>query len=250
MIRFVVVTLLSCAWCAGLAHAGEVDEAIKASTSAQQAARQSQERVDRIAGQIQALYREQQDARARELQMSAYAVQLEKQAEAEEQKRDAVAQQISGIDETEANLLPLVERMVADLQLFVGKDMPFQRELRERRVTELQALLDDPERSAADKFRRVLDVYRSEVDYGYSLGTEQTKLSISGRDRDVTLVRIGRLALYFLTTDAQRAGYWNAEKGGWRDLPDDSIPQVQRALQVASGEIPPELLVVPVQVPE
>lgn len=232
------------------AAADQVDDALAATHQGHKAARESQQRVDRIAAEIRTLRQQQQDLRGRALQLSVYAAQLELQAKAEEDSRAAIEAQIAGIQKTEAGLLPLAQQMVTDLERFVAADLPFQIERRRGRVQELRQLLADPERNTADKFRRVLDVYRSEVDFGYSLGTEDAQLTIDGRATPVEIVRIGRVGLYYLSADRRRAGYWNVEKKGWRALDDGVIPDLLQALQVARGESPPELLVLPVAVPK
>lgn len=233
----------------GSAAADQVDDAVAATLQGQKAARESQQRVDRIAAETRSLLQRQQDVRAQALQASVYAAQLEQQAQAEEQGRAGLEAQIAGIHQTEAGLLPLARQMVADLDRFVAADLPFQVELRRRRVEDLKQLLDDPARNTADKFRRVLDVYRSEVDFGYSLGAEEAQLTIDGQPTPVAIVRIGRVGLYYLSADRKRAGYWNVEKRGWRGLDAAAAPEVWRALQVARGEAPPELLELPLQVP-
>lgn len=235
---------------ATLAGADEVGDAMAATEQGHRAARESQQRIDRLAAEIRQLQQQQQDVRGRALQAAVYAAQLEQQAETEEGSRAGLEAQIAGIKQTEAELLPLAQKMVDELDVFVAADLPFQHEIRQRRVADLKVLLADPARNSADKFRRVLDVYRSEVDYGYSLGAEETQLTLDGRATPVTLVRVGRVGVYYLSQDATRAGYWNVEKKGWRELGADSIPQVERAVGIARGELPPELLVLPVRTPK
>lgn len=232
---------------ATLAGADEVGDAMTATEQGHRAARESQQRIDRLAAEIRQLQQQQQAVRGQALQASVYAAQLEQQAESEEGGRAGLEAQIAGIRETEAGLLPLAQKMVDELGQFVAADLPFQPELRQRRVADLRALLADPERNTADKFRRVLDAYRSEVDYGYSLGAEDAQLMLDGQLAPVTLVRVGRVGLYYLGKDGTRAGYWNVERKGWRELGAEAVPQVQLAVRVARGELPPELLVLPVR---
>ena len=66
----------------------------------------------------------------------------------------------------------LDERILAAFEAHLARDLPFLQELRQRRVTEAKALLADPQRGQAEKFRRVLDAWRSEVEYGYTIGAE------------------------------------------------------------------------------
>lgn len=251
-VRVLCVLGVLCANCLFLfssrVWADEITGALEASAQAQRAARESQQRVDKLDDEMRGLREKRQALSWRSLQQSAYATQLEQQAQTEELKRAELEAQIARIKVTETELLPLMRRMVTELEAFVTGDLPFLRETRQQRVQELKVLLDDPARGVAEKFRRVLETHRTEVDYGYSLSAEETEIEHGGRRETVSLVRVGRVGLYFLSADQTRGGYWNSDKQGWRPLDDDVLPDLQRALKVARGELPPELLVLPVQV--
>lgn len=225
--------------------ADEIGDALDASGQAQRASRESQARIDKLDNETRKLREQRREAQWRAMQQSAYAKQLEQEAAAEEAKRAGLEQQIAQIAGTEKELLPLMQRMVAELETFVAADLPFLAEPRRKRVEELKALLTDPSRSAADKYRRVLEAYRTEVDYGHSVGVED-EVQLPGVTGPVALVRIGRVGLYYLSADGASAGAWDAGARRWRELED--AEEVRRAVTLAQGEMPPELLVLPVQV--
>lgn len=234
--------------CFAAAGADEIGEAIDASIAAQHAAKESQQRVDKLDDAARALKEKRRQAEWRVLQMSAYAAQLEQQAQVEERKRTDLESQLDRIRATGTDLLPLMKRMVADLDGFVAHDLPFLQAQRRQRVQDLAALLGDPQRGNAEKFRRVMEAYRTEVDYGHSLGTEETEAECDGPRESVTLVRVGRVALYCLSADSQRAGAWDGQR--WQPLKDsDDIEGVRKARAVAKGEAAPELLELPVRAP-
>ena len=233
-----------------VAAADEVGEALDASLQAQRAARESQARVNKLDDEARALRDKRRTAQWRALQQSAYAAQLEQEAATEEQKRGALQAQLDRIASTGTDLLPLMRRMVDELDAFLARDLPFLQQARRQRVADLRALLDDPQRGNADKFRRVMEAYRTEVEYGHSLGAEDADVDCAGARGAATLVRIGRVGLYCLSADGAAAGYWDAGRKGWTALDDDGVEEVQRALRVARGEGPPELLVLPVHAAE
>lgn len=237
-----LLVLFSCA-----APADEIGEALDASMAAQRAARESQARINKIEDETQALRQKRIAAEWKVLQMSAYAQQLEQEAAAEERRRADLKAELDRVVSTGTDLMPLMQRMVAELDEFVGRDLPFLLETRRQRVRELQALLEEPRRTHAEKYRRVLEAYRTEVDYGYSLGAEDGEAECGGRREAVSLVRVGRAALYCLSADGERAGYWDAAARKFQGVDGDAAKNVRRALAMAREQAPPELLVLPVQ---
>jgi hypothetical protein len=217
--------------------ADEVGEALEASVAAQRAAKESQGRVDKLADEARALREKRRATEWRALQLSGYAARLEADAVAEENKRKGLEAQLKGIASTGTDLLPLMRRMVAELAAFVDKDLPFLHDARRARVQALTALLDDEKRGNAEKYRRVLEAYRTEVDYGHSLGAEDGQAECDGPRGPVTLVRVGRIGLYCLTADGKHGAAWDAAE----------LESLRHAKAMARAEEPPQLLQLPVR---
>lgn len=232
------------------ARADEISDALDTSLAAQRAARESQARVNKLDDEARALLEKRRAAEWRALQLAAYAEQLEQEAAAEEQKRAQLQAELERIATTGTDLTPLMRRMVAELKEFIARDLPFLQEARRKRVADLEALLDDPQRGGAEKFRRVLEAYRTEVDYGHSLGAEELEMACDGPSGKAALVRVGRVGLYCLAEGGERGAYWDAAASRWQALDDDGVESLRRALAVARGEVPPELLVLPVRAAE
>lgn len=228
--------------------ADEVTEAIEASQQAQRAARESQQRVNKLDDEAKALKEKRRNLQWRALQLSAYAAQLEEEAATEEKRKGDLEAQLARIANTGTDLQPLMVRMVAELDTFIAADLPFLQQARAERVAELKALIDDPKRTGADKFRRVLEAYRSEVEYGHSMGAEDAEVDCAGTRGAATLVRVGRIGLYCLAADG-KGGYWDARRRKYEALDDAGIEEVRKAVVVARGEGEPELLTLPVPAP-
>jgi len=244
--RVAALAALLVAFAAGAAD--EVGDAMEASLGAQRAARESQARVDKLAEETRVLRDKRRATEWRALQLSGYAAKLESEAVAEEKKRKDLEDQIQRIASTGTDLMPLMQRMVAELAAFVDKDLPFLHEARRSRVRELTALLEDPKRGNAEKFRRVLEAYRTEVDYGHSLGAEDAEAECDAPRGPVTLVRVGRIGLYCLAQDGKRGAVWDGQ--AWKPLEDsDQLDSLRHAKAVARAEEPPQLLQLPVRAP-
>jgi hypothetical protein len=224
--------------------ADEVGEALDASLGAQRAARESQQRVDKLDAETRALHQKRRAAEWQSLQLAAYAEQLEQEALVQEQKRKGIEAELARVATTGTDLQPLSERMLAELEAHVARDLPFLQEVRLKRIAEARLLLADPQRSSAEKFRRVLDAWRSEAEYGYSLGAEDVAIDCAGKPGTAVLLRVGRIGLYCL--DERVAARWDAGSKRWEPVDDDEADEIAKGVAMAREKAPPELLVLPV----
>jgi hypothetical protein len=231
------------------AHAAdEVGDAIEASLAAQRAARESQQRVDKLDAERRALHDKRRAAEWRALQLAAYAEQLEQEALVQEQRRAELDAELARVVATGTGLLPLAQRMLAELEAHVAADLPFLPAVRRQRIAEARALLADPQRGQAEKFRRVLDAWRSEFEYGYTIGAEDAATACSGAPGAATLVRIGRVGYYCVDNDGREAARWDSAGRRWAWLDDaDAIDELARAAAMAREKAPAGLLVLPVE---
>jgi hypothetical protein len=231
---------------AGAAAADEVGDALDASLAAQRSARESQQRVDKLYAETRALHQKRRAAEWQSLQLAAYAEQLEQEAVVQEQKRAGIEAELARVATTGTDLQPLSERMLAELEAHVARDLPFLQEVRLKRIAEAKTLLADPQRSSAEKFRRVLDAWRSEAEYGYSLGAEDAATDCEGKPGAAVLLRVGRIGLYCLSDDARSAARWEQEARRWQPLDDDAAEEIAKGVAMAREKAPAELLVLPV----
>jgi hypothetical protein len=104
--------------------------------------------------------------------------------------------------------------------------------------------------TSAEKFRRVLEAYQVEGDYGRTIEAYRANLSIDGVERPVDFLRLGRIALFYQTLDGSQTGMLNQESNSWEELPDEYDLPVRDGLRVARKEAAPNLLALPVPAPE
>jgi len=137
--------------------------------------------------------------------------------------------------------LPLMLRMVQGLESVVAEDLPFLQQERKDRVDGIKRLMSDPSTSNADKFKRILEAYQIEAEYGRTLGAERTQID----QRTVDVLRVGRTALYYLSTDGSQAGWWDAAARQWQTLDSEHITPIRRGLRMARETLAPDLLQLP-----
>ena len=175
--------------------------------------------------------------------------QQEEQVRSQEAEVASLERQLVEIDTTNRQVQPLLEQMVNTLVRFVELDVPFLLEERTNRVRELQTMMSRSDVSVAEKYRLILEAYQTELDYGRTVEAYSGHLGTGADARTVEFARLGRVSLMYRTRDGSETGYWDAQQKQW--VVDDSYAdKVEEAIRVATGDGAPELLIVPVPVPQ
>jgi hypothetical protein len=239
---------LAAIWCAPPARGEALDRVLSEQAAANKAAAESQARIDGLADDTHAMLAKYRQALADTESLTKYNDQLGAQVKSQEEKLDNVKRQLAEIEATHREVLPLMQRMIDTLEQFVRLDVPFLLAERNKRVATLEQLLTRADVSISEKYRRILEAYQIEMEYGQTLEAYEDKLGEGDEARTVELVRVGRVALMYQTPDGKTTGYWDREKRMWVEDPS-SAPDVKEALRIAKKRGAPDLLWVPVQAP-
>jgi hypothetical protein len=175
-----------------------------------------------------------------------YNAQLEQQLRSQQTKIASLEQQIVGLDATAVDVQPILQRMYSELSEFVKKDIPFLASERTNRLDRLAELMGNTEATSSEKFRRLMEAYQIEMEFGRSTSAYKDKMA-DGREAE--FVRVGRIALLYRTTDGSESGYWDNQQKSW--VPDpDSASEVLDALRIVKEEIAADLITVPLPAPQ
>ncbi len=152
--------------------------------------------------------------------------------------------------ELQRQIAPLMERMMLGLEQFVSLDIPFQIEERQERLNTIRDTFDDSSVNVAEKFRLVLQAYQIENDYGRGIAHYTDTLEIDGVERDVDLLRVGRVALLYQTSDQNSTGAWDKSSNQWVALSDDYRRPIALGIRMAQQLETTQLLDLPIPAPE
>ena len=174
------------------------------------------------------------------------------QAQIDDQNRqlDELYTSIDQVSVIERQMLPLMTRLIASLELFIELDMPFLLEERRERVVFLKDLLNRSDVTAAEQFRNVMDAWQQEMsDYGSNSEIYTDEVMIDGANREVQMLRIGRIALVYLTPDGGTAGAWDLNSRQWVTLDSDYNDEIRAGIEAVRTGAPAQFIV-PVAPPE
>lgn len=238
---------------AGVAHAQSVQSIVDAEVRRLNLAQQQQDQIDAIVEETRDAFDEYQRVLKEIYTLEVY--NDVQQRLVDDQNRD-LAQLRDSIDRVsviERQILPLMTRMIDGLEDFIELDAPFLLEDRRARVEFLNDLVDRSDVSVAEKFRNVMEAWQTENDYGAFNDTYLGTVDLDGVETQVEFLKIGRVALLFLTPDRQIAGRWNPNTRSWEyPLDTDLRDSILQGLEMVDSGSPADaqLFTIPIAPPE
>ncbi len=212
-------------------------------------AQQSQERINKIVEGTRSL-EDQYRAINKEIDgLKVYNRLMRAQVEGQEATLEDIALSMDQVDVINRQIFPLMERMIDGLEQSISLDIPFLMEERTKRIVDLKNIMERSDVTVAEKFRKVMEAYQIENDYGTSSEYYEESLTIDGATRAFNMLRIGRIGLYFQSDDTKITGRWDNQAREWV-IDNSARNEVRKGLRMARQLIAPELIVIPIQVPE
>jgi hypothetical protein len=227
-------------------HARDLNKVIDKSSEINQSAAHSQTKIDKIADSMQGRLQQFKTLNKEIDGLSVYNAQLGKQLNNQIEEMQSLNLSMDQVSIIERQITPLMMRMITGLEQFVSLDVPFLKDERAKRLASLKTMMDRADINSSEKFRRVLEAYQVEVDYGRTIEAYSALLEVENKEREVDFLRIGRLELIYLTRDSQHAGSWDEKKQSFTALPDSTISQISKGLRIARKQLAPDMLTLPV----
>lgn len=202
---------------------------------------ETQKQVDALDDERTDLLTRYQDVLRETDGLRIYNKQLRAQIQSQLGEMESVRKESFEVERTNREILPLMQKMLDTLGSFVDLDVPFLPEERQGRLKRLRDMMDRADVTTSEKYRRVVEAYQVEMEYGRTLEGYEGRLG----DKVVEFLRVGRVALMYQTPDLSETGYWNAQDKKF--VRDDSYRDaVKDGLKVARKQVSPNLIVVPI----
>jgi len=232
----------------GAAEAQNLESTVQTETKINRDAAASQQRIDKLAQQTQDLLAEYRSVVREVESLRIYNENLEKVVADQRQEVQSINRQLGGLEETNRDVVPLMLEMIQTLGRIVEADIPFRIEERRARVKRLVDMMDRAEVTASEKYRRVMEAYQGELEYGRT--TEAYSASLPGTGQTVDYLRVGRTLLVYQTSDQKETGWFNPVTRAFESLPSRYQLEVKQGIAIAKNEKAPDLVMLPVPGPE
>ena len=175
------------------------------------------------------------------------------QVQGQQATLDDIALSMDQVDVINRQIFPLMERMIDALDQSVNLDIPFLMDERTERVTNLKGIMERSDVSVAEKFRKVMEAYQIENEFGWTGDYYTQSLTLDDGDGPITrsfnMLRVGRVGLYFQSDDARVTGRWDNAARQWV-LDDSARNEIRKGMRMARQLIAPELISIPVSAAE
>jgi hypothetical protein len=233
----------------GSVFAQSVDQVLEADQRRLTLAQQSQERINNIVEGTRSIEDEYRAINKEIDGLKVYNRLMGAQTDGQAASLKDIALSIDQVDVINRQIVPLMTRMIDGLEQSIKLDVPFLMEERTERVEKLKSIMELSNVSVAEKFRKVMEAYQIENDYGTSSEAYKQTLTLDGGEpRSYNMLRIGRIGLYYQSDDASITGRWDNDLRDW--VEDDSARnEIRKGLRMANELIAPEIIVIPVSAP-
>jgi len=227
-----------------------IDRANEAAGQAIAAAAQAQIRINQLSDEADVLVQEYREVAKVVDGLEVYNAGFRRTIAEQERTIAEYEESIEGAAALQRQVPPLMERMMVAIEQFVDLDLPFLLDTRKARLELIRGTFDDSSVNVAEKFRLVLAAYQQEINYGRVMEHYTDTLEIGGIDRDVDILRVGRVALLYQTSDQTETGVWDKTSNQWVTLEDDFRRPVANGIRMAKQEATIEILELPIAAPE
>ena len=172
-----------------------------------------------------------------------YNAQKRIQIQAQLDLMDKLDEQLVNVVVMQRQIPPLAQKMLDSLENFIKLDTPFRSEERRNRIDLVRSSMAKPKVTASEQVRQVLEAYNIEGEYGRKIDTYETKLADG---TVVNILVIGRIGMFYQTTDERQSGRWDKEAGEWVDLDNSYRKPIRDGIRMAKKLIPTDMLLMPV----
>lgn len=231
----------------GSAQAQVLQSSIQSQTSINQGAQASQQRIDSLASQTEDLVGEYRGVIREVESLKVYNGQLKRVVDNQRVELASMDRQIEELENTNRGVVPLMVEMIDMLGQIVEADVPFKIEERRVRVTDLRDIIDRADVTNSEKFRRIMEAYQLELDYGRNAAHYEATLP--GTERNVDFLYVGRTLLIYQTKDRSQQGWWNPATRQFEELGGEYAGSVRDAMKIARNQSAPDLVKLPVPAP-
>lgn len=232
------------------ASAQQLDKPIEQRVEANEDGAASQKRVEATATETDELTSEFRLTNKKIESLNIYNRQLTAVIQSQNEELASLQRQIDEVEEVGRSVTPLMLKMIDSLAQFIEVDIPFLLDSRRERVEGLRGLMRRSDVADAERYRRILEAYQTESDFGRTIEAYAGTLNKDGVDVPVDFLRVGRIGLLYQTRDLEEVGAWNPELKGFEVLDSSYFSWVAEGLRVAKKQSAPQLIRIPLEQPE
>ena len=228
------------------ASAATLEDIFELSAEGTRIAQSSQAQIDNLSDETQSLLADYRSVLRTIEDLQAYNIQKEREIADQNRQIRTLTSSIDRATLIDRQILPLIGRMINVLEDFMANDIPFLMDERRERIAGLRDIMDNADVSASEKFRLVFQAYQTENDYGRTIEQYDGTITLGGQEFGGSVLRIGRVGLYFQTGDLSTSAHWNPGANSWEVLDSSFARAISQGIKMADGQVANDLVRLPI----
>ena len=223
----------------------QLDSALQEAKSSTAASASAQRQIEELDDQADSAVREYRAVLQQADNLRLFVDRQDIFLESQRSELSSLQRQIATVESIKQGVVPMMLNMVISLEDSINADMPFKLAERTRRLNDVKSILSDPAVSPAEQYRRLLNAYEIETNYGYQVESyEGAHPSRPGNV--VNFLRYGRTSWLYMTKDENEVATYDLASRSWTPLPDADTTAIRQAIRVAREEAAPGIVYAPV----
>ena len=122
------------------------------------------------------------------------------------------AHKIVEVKQTGKDIIPLMLEMTNNLEQFINLDVPFLMKERKKRLEEIKKIMDRADVSVSEKYRRLMEAYQVENEYGKTLESYQGIQEIKEKKTECELSTCRSHSAYLSNTGRKKTRLVESKK--------------------------------------
>ena len=237
------------AMASGTALAVDLDQLVAQRMEVNNESAKSQVRIDKLSDDTDRLTAEYRVILQRIDALRVYNKQVSDLIGSQETEMTSLRRQIDDVELVGREVTPLMLGMLDSIENFVELDVPFLPDERSERMADLHEVMIRADVTDAERYRRIVEAYQIENEFGRTIEAYQGELNLDGSTRQVDFLRVGRVGFYYQTLDGSETGVWDQKQRAWADA-SDATTGVRLGIRMARKQTAPDLLRLPVPAAE
>jgi len=172
-----------------IASADTLSQSIQIENSTHAAAAQSQKKINQLDDHTRKMLEQYRSAKRQTKTLLTYNTHLDILVASQEQEKLSLTQQLEQIETTQREIVPLIINMQKSLEQFIALDLPFLPKERQERISKLKAMMSRADVTTAEKFRRLIEAYQIENNYGNTIEAYRGNIQLGDQERSVDFLR-------------------------------------------------------------
>jgi len=231
------------------AGAQQLDRAMQVAKGSTAASAASQQRVENLDDEADSMLRDYRAVLQQIDNIQLFVDQQDIYLDSQKAEIKSLNRQLDTVEAVKQGMAPMMLRMTVAIEDSIESDLPFDLVKRRARVQDLKDTLANPNIAPVEQYRKVLNVFKIETNFGYQLDSYEGRHPAKDGVK-VNFLRYGRTSLLYMTKDGAEIAAYDMATDKWLPVPKKYASDIRKAIKMANKQATADVIVAPIVMPK